>query len=220
MLRVGFHRPHPGRKEFSNLTALMWSYEVVQEDGSRRELVERARLGDEDAFARLVTTHLDAAWRFVRAVGGDRVDVEDVVQEAFLMAWRDLPSLREPGAFEPWLRGVLLHATRNEIRRRGRVRLIPITVPSEDPEDGRGTFADEGRIGSSDPGATVASRDAVGRAFARLSIDERTVLVLHHLEGWPVERIALALDRPIGTVKSRMHAARRSFRAALSAEDR
>lgn len=198
----------------------MWSYEVVQKDGSRRDLVERARLGDDDAFAQLVTAHLDSAWRFVRAVGGDRVDVDDVVQEAFLMAWRDLPSLRDPGAFEPWLRAVLLHATRNEIRRRGRVRLIPIAMPSDDPEGRRDTAVERGPLGGPDPGATIASREAVGRAFARLSIDERTVLVLHHLEGWPVERIAAAIGRPVGTVKSRMHTARRSFRAALAAEDR
>jgi RNA polymerase sigma-70 factor (ECF subfamily) len=198
----------------------MWSYEVVKEDGIRRDLVERARLGDDDAFARLVTTHLDAAWRFVRAIGGDRVDVDDVVQEAFLMAWRDLPSLRDVGAFEPWLRAVLLHATRNEIRRRGRVRLIPIAMQYDDAEGRRGTVADEARIGSPDPSTTIASHDAVGRAFARLSLDERTVLVLHYFEGWPVERIAVALDRPVGTVKSRMHAARGSFRAALAAEDR
>ncbi|HEX9044205.1 MAG TPA: RNA polymerase sigma factor [Candidatus Limnocylindrales bacterium] len=192
----------------------------MQDERGRRDLVERARLGDEDAFARLVTAHLDAAWRFVRAVGGDRVDVDDVVQEAFLMAWRDLPSLREPGAFEPWLRAVLLHATRNEIRRRGRVRLIPIAMPSDDQEGHRGTVTEMGRLGSPDPGASIANRDAVGRAFARLSIDERTVLALHHLEGWPVERIAAAIGRPSGTVKSRMHTARRSLRAALAAEDR
>jgi RNA polymerase sigma factor (sigma-70 family) len=167
-----------------------------------------------------VTTHLDAAWRFVRAVGGDRVDVDDVVQEAFVMAWRDLPSLRDPGAFEPWLRAILLHATRNEIRRAGRVRLIPLAAPADRSEARLGAAIDRGLPGASEPGTAMASRDAVARAFARLSIDERTVLVLHHLEGWPLERIALALERPVGTIKSRLHAARRALGAAIAAEDR
>ena len=193
----------------------------MQEDGSRRQLVERAQAGDADAFARLVTSHLDAAWRFVRAIGGDRVDADDIVQEAFLMVWRDLPSLRDPGAFEPWLRGILLHRTHHELRRTGRVRLIPIATAA-DVADGRRDAAVTHDILASepDPGTDIAGRDTVARAFARLSTEERALLVLHHLEDWPMEKVALALDRPVGTVKSRMHAAREALRAALAAEER
>lgn len=183
--------------------------------------MERAQAGDADAFARLVTSHLDAAWRFVRAIGGDRIDVDDVVQEAFLMVWRDLPSLREPAAFEPWLRGILLHRAHNELRRAGRVRLIPIATTADAADGRRGTTVPHDIVGRGpDPGADIASRDSVARAFARLSTDERALLVLHHLEDWPMEKVALALDRPVGTVKSRMHAAREALRAALAAEER
>lgn len=199
----------------------MRSYSGVQEGAGRSELVERARLGDEDAFAGLVASHLDAAWRFVRAIGGDRVDAYDVVQEAFVMVWRDLPALRDPDAFEPWLRAVLVHATRNELRRAGRVRLIPIAPAAAAPDGSGGAVrVDDVMVREPEPGAVIASRDAVGRAFGRLSVDERALLVLHHLENWPIERIALAVGRPVGTIKSRLHAARRALRAALAAENR
>jgi RNA polymerase sigma factor (sigma-70 family) len=210
-----------GRGQRLNLGHAMRSYWMVHEDPSRRDLVERARLGDQEAFARLVTAHLDAAWRFVRAVGGDRVDVDDVVQEGFLMAWRDLPALRDPGAFEPWLRGILMHRAHNELRRAGRIRLIPIATASDAADGRHGATVPHDIAGRDpDPGAHVASRDAVARAFARLSAEERALLVLHHLEDWPMERVALALDRPVGTVKSRMYAAREALRAALAAEER
>jgi RNA polymerase sigma-70 factor (ECF subfamily) len=194
----------------------------VPEDRSQRGLVERAQRGDEEAFARLVSSRLDASWRFVRAVGGDAVDPDDVVQEAFVTVWRDLPQLRDPTAFEPWLRMVLVHATRHAIRRRGPVRLIPIsTEASTEASDRRSTIRAENLIDPHrEPGAALASRDSLARAFGRLSIDERTVLVLHYLEGYPLALISAVIRRPLGTVKSRLHSARAALQAALRAEDR
>ena len=71
-----------------------------------------------------------------------------------------------------------------------------------------------------EPGASLARRDSLARAFGRLSIDQRTILVLHYLEGEGLEQIAKVIRRPVGTVKSRLHGARAALRAALSAEDR
>jgi RNA polymerase sigma-70 factor, ECF subfamily len=195
---------------------------LVPENSSQRGLVERAQRGDEEAFAQLVASHLDRAWRFVRAIGGDRVDADDVVQEALVMVWRDLPRLRDPQAFEPWLRAVLVNATRHAWRRDGGVRLIRITDEAASATGGRGDSIEAGRVvdGGLEPGAALASRDALARAFARLSIDHRAILALHHLEGYGVDQIALVLLRPVGTVKSRLHEARSALRAALSAEDR
>ena len=193
----------------------------VPEDRSQRGLVERAQRGDEIAFARLVSSRLDASWRLVRAVGGDAVDADDVVQEAFATVWRDLPQLRDPTAFDPWLRTVLVHATRKAIRRRGSVRLIPISTDPSEATDRRSSI----RVGDlvdpkREPGAALASRDSLARAFGRLSIDERTVLALHYLEGYPLASISAVIRRPIGTVKSRLHSARSALQAALRAEDR
>lgn len=195
---------------------------TVPEDSSQRGLVERAQQGDDEAFARLVASHLDAAWRFVRAIGGDRVDPDDVVQEAFVLVWRDLPRLRDPAAFEPWLRAILLHATRHALRRDRGVRLIRMTTDSSsDATAHGGQIASDGVVDPQlEPGASLASRDSLARAFDRLSIDERAILTLHYLEGYPLASIAQVIRRPVGTVKSRLHGARSALRAALGAEDR
>jgi RNA polymerase sigma-70 factor (ECF subfamily) len=196
---------------------------TVPDESSQDGLVERAQRGDAEAFARLVARHLDSSWRFVRAIGGDRVDPDDVVQEAFMLVWRDLPRLRNPAAFGPWHRAILLNATRLAIRRAGAVWLIPISSGSE----ASGQASRSGAIRAEDvvdgrlePGALLAGRERLRRAFGRLSLDHRTVLALHYIDGFPLEEVALVVGRPLGTVKSRLHAARSAFAAALRAEDR
>jgi RNA polymerase sigma-70 factor, ECF subfamily len=195
---------------------------TVPEDSSQHGLVERAQNGDGEAFSWLVSSHLDSAWRFVRAIGGDRVDPDDVVQEAFVMVWRDLPRLRDPTAFEAWLRAVLVNATRHALRRDRGVRLIRIAGDAAANGSDRGGQIPSERVADPgiEPGVSLANRDSLSRAFARLSIDERTVLTLHYLEGYPLESIAEVIRRPVGTVKSRLHGARAALRAALTAEDR
>jgi RNA polymerase sigma factor (sigma-70 family) len=195
---------------------------TVPEDTGKRGLIERAQQGDAEAFARLVSSHLDSSWRFVRAIGGGRVDPDDVVQEAFVMVWRDLPRLRDSDAFEPWLRAVLVHATRHAIRATDGVRLIRIADDaSSDTMDRSARIRADALVDPHlEPGASLAKRDSLTRAFGRLSIDQRTILVLHYLEGDGLEKISEVIRRPVGTVKSRLHGARAALRAALSAEDR
>lgn len=195
---------------------------VVPEDHSQRGLVERAQRGDADAFAQLVSSRLERSWRFVRAIGGDRVDADEVVQEAFVLVWRDLPRLRDADAFEPWLRAILVHATRHSVRRAGQVRLIPITtdVHPNPIERGPTIRADSLPDPRPDPSTALAGKDTLARAFSRLSIDQRTILVLHYFEGYPLEFVADVIRRPLGTAKSRLHGARAALRAALAAEDR
>ena len=195
---------------------------AVPGDKRQRDLIEQAQRGDAEAFAQLVSSRLDRSWRFVRAIGGGRVDVDDVVQEAFVLVWRDLPRLRDLDAFDAWLRAILVHATRHAIRGVGQVRLIPLSSdPASDAVDASTTIrVDSVRDPHPEPGAALASREAFARAFARLSLDQRTILVLHYVEGQPLEFVADVLRRPLGTVKSRLHGARLALRAAIAAEDR
>ena len=195
---------------------------TMPEDRGKRGLIERDQLGDAEAFARLVSSHLDFSWRFVRAIGGSRVDPDDVVQEAFVMVWRDLPRLRDADAFDAWLWAVLVHATRHAIRASDGVRLIRIADDaSSDTIDRSARIRADALVDPHlEPGASLARRDSLTRAFGRLSIDQRTILVLHYLEGDGLERISEVIRRPVGTVKSRLHGARAALRAALSAEDR
>jgi RNA polymerase sigma-70 factor (ECF subfamily) len=179
---------------------------TMPEDRGKRGLIERDQLGDAEAFARLVSSHLDSSWRFVRAIGGSRVDPDDVVEEAFVMVWRDLPRLRDADAFDAWLRAVLVHATRHAIRASDGVHLIRIADDaSSDTIDRSARIRADALVDPHlEPGASLARRDSLARAFGRLSIDQRTILVLHYLEGDGLERISEVIRRPMGTRDRRL----------------
>jgi RNA polymerase sigma-70 factor (ECF subfamily) len=167
--------------------------------------VEAALDGDVRAFDRLVLFHLPRTYRIALAILGSEADAGDAVQEAWLAAWRQLPTLRDPARFDAWLDQILVNACRMSIRRRGRVREIPMP-------DGFDAGAPHAALNQ------VAERDALDRAFGRLTVEQRTILVLHHLERQPLATIAAALVIPVGTAKSRLHAARAALERVLETE--
>lgn len=170
------------------------------------ELVQQAQAGDEAAFNQLVGQMLDRAYAVAYRILRDGVQAEDATQRALVAAWRRLPTLRDPSRFEGWVHRILVNECRNELRDRRK----------------RGTFvADEGMHPA--PGNAydaVDARDALDRAFARLSADHRAVLVLRHYLMLSTAEIAASLGVPSGTVHSRLHYATEALRAALAADDR
>jgi len=170
------------------------------------DLIERARNGDRDAFGTLTASSIDRLYAIAVRVVHDRDRAEDAVQSALLKAWRDLPSLRDPARFEAWLYRLLLRACYDEARRQ-RVFAASVKVVSVEPgeADGSGRFAD---------------RDEMERAFRRLPIDQRAVIVLHHYQGLPLNQVAATLGIPVGTARSRLHYALRTLRAAVEADGR
>jgi RNA polymerase sigma-70 factor (ECF subfamily) len=174
-----------------------------------RSLVDRARSGDLDAFESIVRARMDAVYRLTAAILGDEADARDAAQETFVAAWRELPKLRNPERFDAWLQRVAVNASRMTLRARGRrrVREIPssqvVALASQAAADHR-------------PEADAARLDV---ALRRLDVDQRAILVLHHLEGRPVAEIADVLRIPVGTAKSRLFNARRALEAALRAEE-
>ncbi len=174
--------------------------------------IERARDGDRAAFALLVEQHADAAFRVARAILGSEADARDATQDAFLLAWRELRRLRDPDRFDAWLWRILVNRCRQLLRGRGRRAVREIAASDlADPIDSLAA-------GEPAPEELAVSRDALERAFERLAIEERAVLVLHHLEHLPVATIAATLDVPAGTVKSRLFAARHSLERVMEAE--
>ena len=179
---------------------------VVLGASDETSLIERARRGDGDAFEALLGPRVDSLLRTARAILGNDADARDATQEACLAAWRKLPHLRDAGAFDASLNRVLVNACRTSLRRRSRIREVSIG-PAHDG------------VSRSDPDpALFDDTEAILRAFDRLSADHRTILVLHHLRHQPVAGIAAALEIPVGTVKSRLHAARAALEAALDGE--
>lgn len=169
-----------------------------------RELVERARSGDHDAFEVLAAGSVDHLYAVARLVLHDVDRAEDAVQEALVRCWRDLPSLREPDRFDAWLHRLLMHAINDEFRRGSRFR-ANITLLAREPS-------------TSDAAAATADRELLDRGFARLSLQHRSVVVLRLHLGFSIEETATTLGIPVGTAKSRLHYAIEALRRALEAD--
>ena len=171
-----------------------------------RGLVERAQAGDRDAFASLAADAVDrlyrTAWRILR----DADAAHDATQQALMEAWRDLPSLRDPDRWEAWTYRLVVHAAaRTQRRERGFTARVHLLVPESQVPDGS---------------AALSDRDALERAFRTLPVEQRAVVVLHHVQGLSLEEVARSLGIPAGTARSRLHIATRRLRAALTADDR
>ena len=171
------------------------------------ELVERATRGDGEAFdalARLVGDRCMAiAFRILR----DADQAEDAVQTALIIAWRELRTLRDSDRFEPWLHRILTNECYAEARRSRRWS-AEIRVLHADTQPGS-----EGIL-------SVNDRDELERAFRRLTLEQRAVLVFHHYLGLTAAEAADRLDIPVGTAKSRLHHATAALRASLEADAR
>jgi len=175
-------------------------------------LVERARHGDRDAFESLIDARLASTFRVAMAILGNEADARDATQDAFVRVWRDLPGLRDTGRFDQWFGRILVNTCRSAARGRGRrwVREVAVTAmpnagmdfdPAAEPRDLR----------SNDD-------EMVGRALGRLSLIERTVLVLHYYEELSLAEMAGQLGVSAKTVKSRLFTARRALERAVEGE--
>ena len=171
----------------------------------RTRLVERAREGDDVAFAELVDLDGDRCYAIAYRILRDVERAQDAVQQAFLLAWRELPRLRDAERFEVWLHRLVVNACYEEFRRYRRWSSNVTTLPIDGP-------------GTSDQTVSVDDRDALERAFRRLSPEHRAVVVLHHHAGLPLASIAEVAGVPLGTVKSRLFNATRILRDALATE--
>jgi RNA polymerase sigma-70 factor (ECF subfamily) len=137
-------------------------------------------------------------------------DAEDATQEALIGAWRQLPSLRDPDRFDAWLGRITVNACRMALRRRRSGAAVSLaTGPlAAEPVDARTSAFD----------ARTVTADAFDRAFGRLPVEQRAILVLHHRDELPVAEVAARLGIPEGTVKSRLHAARAALDRSLVRE--
>lgn len=172
-----------------------------------RDLIEAAQRGDQSAFVDLVRSRGDGFFSVAQRILRDVDRAEDALQDALVIAWRDLRSLRDPDRFDAWvhrlLTNVCIEQARRERRRVANLRVL--------------TFEDSTAV---DDLLTVGDRDQLDRGFRRLAPEERAILVLRHYLGYEPTEIAEVLGQPAGTVRSRLHHATRAMRAALDADAR
>jgi RNA polymerase sigma-70 factor (ECF subfamily) len=171
----------------------------------QRQLVERAKGGDHDAFAELARAAVVRLDRAARLILRDPELARDAVQDGLIRAWRDLPKLRELDRFDAWLHRLTVNSCIDQTRRRRR-RPIEVELTSlQSPA-------------TTDMAGALADRDLVDGILRRLDERGRAIVVLHYYLGMPLTDVAASLGIPVGTVKSRLHRALGAMRAAVAVE--
>ena len=166
---------------------------AVRRDSTDADLVARSRGGSRTAFAELVRRHEGWLVSLLDHLVESRADSEDLAQEALITAWERLGSLREGQAFASWLRRIAVSKALAWRRRQARRARSIVTEPVAPPFD-------------------ATQPVAVRQVLLRMRPEHAAVLVLREIEGLSYEEIAETLRLPLGTVRSRLHYSRESFR--------
>ena len=180
-----------------------------------RQLVERAQRGDKHAFELLVSKYQRKLARLLARFIRDPVEVEDVAQEAFIKAYRALPSFRGDSAFYTWLYRIGINTAKNYLVAMGRRAPTTTEFNSEDAE----SFEDGEQLRDiNTPESMMMSKEiaqTVNATVERLPEELRNAITLRELEGLSYEDIATIMNCPIGTVRSRIFRAREAIAEQL-----
>lgn len=175
------------------------------EPSAEPDLVRECLAGNERAATELVARHGDAVARFLYCSGADRSDVEDLLQETFFRAFRNLGSWRGDAGLRGWLCSIAANVLRDTVRRRGRRRLLPLD-DHDVPAPGN-------------PVAELAMRDTaelLRRGIAQLPRLQREVFLLRTQEGLEYSAIAAALGTTAGAARVHYHGAVRRLKAMIA----
>jgi RNA polymerase sigma-70 factor (ECF subfamily) len=182
------------------------------------DLVARARNGNVAAFEQLVRNHQQRMLTVAFRITGGYEDACEIVQDAFVAAWRGLSSFRGEARFTTWLTAITVNLSRNrldQIRTRRRHEPVSLDEPRESAD---GIFPREAVSGAPSVQEELERRDVrrhVQACIAALAPDFREVLVLRDMEDFSYEEIATVLRLSGGTVRSRLSRAREAVRECL-----
>ena len=173
-------------------------------------LVERVQRGEARAFDYLVLRYQHKVLKLIMRYVRDPVEAEDVAQEAFIKAYRALPSFRGDSAFYTWLYRIATNTAKNALVSSKR-RPVDYNLDLQDSEQ----YEMQARLKDSETPEglllTDEIRNTVNEAIADLPEDLRTAIMLRELEGMSYEEIAAAMECPVGTVRSRIFRAREAI---------
>jgi RNA polymerase sigma-70 factor (ECF subfamily) len=180
-----------------------------------QQLVERAQRGEKHAFELLVSKYQRKLARLLSRFIRDPTEVEDVTQEAFIKAYRALPSFRGDSAFYTWLYRIGINTAKNYLVAMGRRAPTTTEIDSEEAEG----FEDGEHLRDlNTPENEMMSRqvaETVNQTLEELPEELRTAITLREIEGLSYEDIAKIMDCPIGTVRSRIFRAREAIAERL-----
>lgn len=176
-----------------------------------RQLVELAREGREDAYAELVRAYQSKVFSMAYGFTGNRESSDDLAQEIFLKAYLALPRFRFGSAFGTWLYRVAVNHIRDFLRKKPKVKEVPLDTVGELAEAGDAIATME------KDKEDERRRNLVRRELATLPDKYRIVMTLRDVEGLPYDEIARVLGLSPGTLDSRLHRARKMLRKKLAA---
>lgn len=162
----------------------------------------------EQVFQGLVDDRLEDSYRLASMLLGDPSEAEDATHDAVVTAWRAFRSLREASAFDAWFQRILVNTCRDRLRRRRRRPTVELLPELRDAPQ------------APDHAPASTEREALRGALLKVDADHRIVIVLRFYLDLPLDEIARRLDERPGTVRSRLHHALRSLRAAYEADAR
>lgn len=178
-------------------------------------LIAELREGDETALAVLVEKYQHIVYRLAMQITQNHADADDVMQETFIKAYRSIHTFRQDAAFETWLYRIAVNEALNFVKRRDRRREYAFDASAETALDAVERHRAEE---ASDPHVQAEKaelRQRVTEAVNSLSLKHRTVVHLHEFEGLTHAEIAAILNCSEGTVRSRLHYARKKLRTLL-----
>jgi RNA polymerase sigma-70 factor, ECF subfamily len=177
-----------------------------------RELIRRARQGDQAAFAELVTLKREKAFRIARHMVGDDGDAQDIAQQAFIRLWSALGTFDDASAFDPWFVTIVMNLAIDHCRKRQRSPLVAVPDPAA-------------AAGPSEPSRPVEDVEAglmgeeLRRVFDLIAVElapaQRAVFTLRAIEGLDTDEVARILEIRPSTVRNHMLQARRVLQDAL-----
>jgi RNA polymerase sigma-70 factor (ECF subfamily) len=174
------------------------------------ELAAQAQQGNEQAFASLVSLYEQAARRVAWQVLGNMADADDALQEAWMIVWRQLGSLRDTDCFGPWLYRIVANVSLRKRQQRA-ASTAKIEVLRHLATDCAADTAED----SGQDESAAEMLEGLTTSLQALSAKDRLVTTLHYFSGVPIDAIADLLDLPAGTVKSRLFHARQTIRKEI-----
>jgi len=186
----------------------------MADTSSDQILVERVKRGDKQAFDLLVLKYQHKLAKLIGRYIRDHAEVKDVAQEAFIKAYRALPNFRGDSAFYTWLYRIAINTAKNHLTSQSRRAVeVSVEIPEAEQYSGAGELRD-----NASP-ERLLMRDeiqqTVATAIEELPEDLRMAIVLRELEGLSYEEISIAMECPIGTVRSRIFRAREAINKQL-----